>query len=135
MTGPALPVPDLTAAQQALIVVARFHLGLRIDELEVLLGALIPDATVPERARRYATVLAAVDRYDGLACGLVSPTEVLGHPEPGEDEDDRVEVARVMAWFEVTEAAMRAVPVVSVDQHAAQAIAVVAEQEPPAVAA
>lgn len=134
MTGPRYPgrVLDLTDQQAALVVVARLHMGLRVADLEPLLVVCIPDATVPQRARRYSRVQLAVSRYDDLACGELDPAAFLGRRDPDDDsdEDDRLHAAAILAWFEVTDVVMRAAPAPStVDQHAGQIIAALTAPE------
>lgn len=142
MTPGAYPgrIVDLTATQRALITVARLDVGLRAMERSALLDALLPDVDSFSRDRRYAPLHAAVSRYDDLLCGVLESRAFLGAQDPDDDADadDRVHAAAIMAWFEVTEAVMRAapaLPVSTVDEHAEQIIAALADPEHPAAVA
>lgn len=128
MTAPGSPgqTRDLTDAQRALVVVAQFHIGLSVSDLEPLLAVCMPDVSIPVRVTRYSRVQLAVSRYDDLMCGELGPAAFLGARDVDDDAsaDDRLHAAAALAWFEVTDTVLAAAPVPStVDEHAEQIIA------------
>lgn len=139
MTAPngPRPVPDLTAQQQALIVVAGLNPVLDPHERATLLALCLPGFPPYERAHRFLSVLDAVTRDSQLRAGQLGPDVFLGPAPAGADEDDRVRAAEARSWREVTQAAVIAAPRVetTVDEHAAEMIDALCAPESRQVAA